>query len=223
MEKFVANINVTAKNYSHIIPAGTAFEKTELVESTFDSLVRAGNIEPVIAGIVNTPAISPRKDKKAITQGLEQETPDASLNPPKVSEAQKLANAEASKKANAEAAAAQKIEDAKAKDAGAVTEADEKKLRSKITELTGKIPAANCSIATLVKKLNKANQAVANRTKGATDPIWIANPEAIKDLPTERLIDLYKQTCEQYGFDVKTFEKDDDIRAQLSADYIKPE
>lgn len=216
MPRFVSNLNL--QNPKHvIIPAGNTFDKEDLVLGTFNTLVKQGHIEEVVQGVPNFTQDSGPVGRKVLSTGLDSNTPSGALRK-KIVDLDQQSQDEKDRLAAA----------AKAVGANQVTDADEEALRQQIKTLTGKLPPANCKLPTLIKKLNEANLAAANakkddkenRVKGSTDPIWIADPEVIKALPDETLLDSYKQVCEQYDFEqIDYVGKRDELIAQLSADF----
>ena len=211
MTRFVSDINLL--NPKHvIIPAGNSFDKEDLVTATFDALMRQGHIEAIVPGVPNFTGGEGPTGKKVMTVGLDNATPSGALKKmktdPVAQEQKRKDRAEAVAKVNAEN---------KAKE---VTDADKDNLRTAIGKLTGKTPKKSTSVPDLIKMLNKANTEEAKRVKGSTEPIWISDPEVIKNLDEAVLIDAYKKVCKQYEFEVKEFDTKEALVSQLSADFV---
>jgi len=168
-EAFVCSINIRGRGNIDI-PAGRSFIREALVPHTFDKLESQGYLsryqrEQPIQPIGKTSA------KKLAA--IDNETPDAAMNPPKISDEQKLVNirkqaqAKAAKKAEKAQKAADKAQEiANAKAAEAEEEVKAQEALEKVEGAGTKSP----------KKESTVQQ------------IWVCDPEVIKDHSFEQLL-----------------------------------
>jgi len=197
---YVCSIGVRGRDNVNI-PAGRSFIKEALVEHSFDRLKSQG----YISRFQRERPIQPigRATGQKLS-GIENETPDAAMTPPKLSEEQKVANIRA---------ATQKVKDGQA---------------AKAQEVADKAQAEADAKAKVAEDEAKAQEVLKNGKPATTEPkkestvqqIWTADPELIKDVPFEQLYSQYRSRCDKCGLTPEQFDDDKELLImQLSADF----
>ena len=202
-EAYVCSIGVRGRD-NIFIPAGRSFIKEALVEHSFDQL----ELQGYISRFQREQPIQPiGRVVGHKLSGIDNETPDAAITPPKLSEEQRIANIRA---------AAQKVKDAKADKAQ--KEADK---AQEIADAKARIAEEEAAAQDALKRAEVASaKVVESKSAETVQQIWTADPDIIKDVPFEQLYSSYRTQCERYNITPEKFDDDKELLIlQLSADF----
>ena len=194
---YVSTITVTDRNRTQIL-AGTPFGREELVSHTFEVLMDQGYIQEYVLGQIVQP-VGVSKHRPLAAQ-VKRETPDAAINPPKRTAAQKRADI-------AKASVAKK----EAKAAKAKTKADKAAAKAVKAEAKAKEEAdAQAKIASKQPK---------TPAKNSPEQVWIHDPAVCAKWDVAQLTNAYLDTCSAYDIEPKELSTKKDLIAQLTADH----
>jgi len=206
-EAYVCSINVRGRDNIDI-PAGRSFIREALVEHSFNTLKAQG----YLTRFQREQPIQPiGKSTSRKLAGIDNETPDAAMNPPKQTEQQKIA---------AIREQAQSVANAKAVKAQATADKAQSVANDKATIAEDEAKAQKA-----LKKVEKAKEPVVKK-ENTVQQIWIADPELLKTHSFEQLLSLYRSVCAEQEPKLvpeKFVKKDggkEKLIAQLSKDYI---
>ena len=191
------------------IPAGRSFIKEALVEHSFNRLQEQGYLERFQ---IERPIQPIGKAIGHKLSGIDNETPDAAINPPKQTNEQKIASirAKAQVVADAKAEKASKAADAAivmANRAAAKAE-DEAKAQKALTESEAK---------------KKPASSAEPKKESTVEQIWIHDPASLKDVKFAQLLSGYRTECEKFDIEPKVFNEGDKnlLIKQLSSQWQK--
>jgi hypothetical protein len=143
--------------------------------------------------------------------GIDNETPDAAINPPKQTNEQKIA---------AIRSKAQAVVDAKAAKATEAAEAAIVLANRAAAKAEEEAKAQKALTKNEVKK-GKAKKATKVKKESTVEQIWIADPEVIKETSFEQLLSAYRSQCERYNIEPKVYNDGDKdlLIQQLSCEF----
>jgi hypothetical protein len=207
-EVHVCSIGIRGRD-NVFIPAGRSFIKEALIEHSFDRLVSQGYISRFQREMPIQPIRKAVGNKLA---AVENETPDAAINPPKQSQEQKVAAARQ---------ASQSVKDAKASKA----QKDADKAQKVADDAAGIATEEKAAQEVLKASEDKAAEETketnteAPAKESTVETIWNCDPEAIKKHSFEQLLSAYRTECDKFKIEPEKFSDKKLLIAKLSSQF----